>query len=371
MAGQDAAPPTPDPLTLATLYLCNISYAADIVMIPGLVQETPPLDGDGIWRCLWGPVQSSDESNLAFVAGYSPQPDGAVEKICVTIRGTDIAVNDIWGILAQVWEDIDGTTQKGVPWKGWNESARIAQGTSDGLDIIMGLTEKNVSLGDFLRSFLGRESNLDVTTLVTGHSLGGCLATVVAAWIESIQPVFYRGTIQPITFAAPTAGNSYFADDYSTKFTAAQRFQNTRDIIPRALDNLPSVMDIYSDRGLDAPDLIWILLPGMSLALALEEATYKQPVQGTQELTGQFYDQDKDDWYAQALHQHHPATYLALLTGTPVDYSALPRSITRRRKKARPAERTFDVLKRLFGFLQKLKKEVLTKLASLLERGTL
>jgi triacylglycerol lipase len=339
MAGQDSSLLTVDPLNLATLYLCNVSYARDILTIPGLVQNTPILTSGGLWTCLWGPVQSSDESNLAFVAGYSPEPGLAVQSICVTIRGTDIYWGeDIWGVLAQVWEDIDAPSQVPLPWEGWGNKARIAQGTRDGLKIITGLTdEKGVSLEDFLNRFFATASNSNVTSLVTGHSLGACLATVVAPWIESIRPASYKGDIQPITFAGPTAGNADFADSYSTTFKTARRFQNTLDIIPLALENLPKIMDIYSRDGLDAPDLVWILVPGMSAALILEGVSYEQPRRGTQMLSGIF--QHEGDWYAEALHQHHPATYLSLLMRTPVQESALPRSARSRGREARLAKR--------------------------------
>jgi len=332
MAGQESLPRKADPLNLAALHLCNISYATDIVRIPGLVLGTPPLFEGGIWTCLWGPVQSADQANLAFVAGYSPQPGLPVQTICVTIRGTDIDVHDIWGILAQVWEDIDGTSQTCLPWDGWSSSALIAQGTWDGLTSLMALTEQKVNLDTFLRRFLNTPAHSDVTTVVTGHSLGACLATVVAPWIESFRPSSYKGDIQPITFAGPTAGNAEFATQYGRKFPKARRFYNTLDIIPKALANLPEMLSIYSRGGLDAPELVWILLVGMSSVLLAKGVTYQQPAQGAQELTGQFYDKDTD-WYAEALHQHHPATYKALLTGKPVDVSALPKSITRLRTK--------------------------------------
>ena len=47
-------------------------------------------------------------------------------------------------------------------------------------------------------------------------------------------------------------------------------------------------------------------------------ATYSR-AQGQQILDGSFFPAEHTDWYAQALHQHHLATYLAILTGTPVD----------------------------------------------------
>ena len=351
MAGENPTLLTVDPLNLATLYLCSISYARDITTIPGLVLKTPILTADGGWTCLWGPVETCDESNLAFVAGYSLKGSSAMQSICVAIRGTDIYLGeDIRGILWQIWEDIDATGQVPFHWAPPGNPARIAQGTSDGLDIIVGLSnEKGLSLGDFLKDFLGTASNAHVTSLVTGHSLGACLASVVAPWIETIRPASYKGIIQPITFAGPTAGNADFAAYYNTTFPTARRFQNTLDIIPLALQNLPDVVDIYSPDGLDAPDLIWAAIFGMQGLLDLFGEAYIQPSRGTHILSGTFFPKDQDDWYAQALHQHHPSTYLSLLMRTPVQQSALPQSTTRLRRKARLAKRLgsiHDALKR-------------------------
>jgi hypothetical protein len=350
MAGQDPTPSTVDPLTLATLYLCNVSYAPDITTIPDSVLNTPALAAGGVWRCLWGPAQSSDQSNLAFVAGYFPQLALAPQSICVTIRGTNIFFGeDIWGILSQIWQDLDATSQVPLPWAPPGDE-RIAQGTSDGLTIIRGLTTKGVSLADYLRGFFAAPSNANVTSVVTGHSLGGCLATVVAPWMETIRGASYKGTIEPITFAAPTAGNAAFAAYYSTKFKEARRFQNTLDVIPLAFQNLTNIVDIYSRNGLDAPDLVWAGVFGWQALLDVSGVTYQQPAQGARLLPGVFFPPDGHDWFAQALDQHHPATYLSLLTGQPVDASALPASTTPLGTQARLAKRMGnidDALKRL------------------------
>ena len=68
-----------------------------------------------------------------------------------------------------------------------------------------------------------------------------------------------------------------------------------------------------------------------------EGASYTQPAQGQQILPGTQLASDTD-WYAQALHQHHLATYLAILTGTPVDMAALPQPDPVRVRKARLVE---------------------------------
>src|SRR6476620_7746669 len=106
----------PDLLTRSTLYLCNIAYAADITTIPALILKTPVPAIGGIWRCLWGPAEDSDQSNLVFVAGFFPNPSLGPQSICVTIRGTDVDIADIWGIMEQIWEDIDAAHQVRLPW---------------------------------------------------------------------------------------------------------------------------------------------------------------------------------------------------------------------------------------------------------------
>lgn len=338
MAGEDATLPKPDPLTMATLQLCSISYARDITTIPALVKAMPPLTQGGAWTTMWGPVQSDDQSNLAFVAGSLNQA-GAVVSIYVTVRGTNIYLGeDIWGILQQIWQDIDGTSQVPLAWLPPSSPVRIAQGTSEGLSVIVGLTDgKGVSLGDYLTKFLSNPGNSNIKTVVTGHSLGGCLATVVAPWIQSIRPGTYKGTIQPITFAAPTAGNQDFATYYSTMFTTAQGFHNTLDIIPKALQNLLDIGFIYSE--LDTPDIVWAGITGMEFWLLYYNMTYVQPA-GTQYLNGVFLVVPEWDWYDEALFQHHPATYRGLLLGQPLlGETALPHSTATLGAKARIAKR--------------------------------
>jgi len=335
MANSNPIPP--DLLTLQTLYLCGVAYMADSALMPGLIEKTQVPPSGGVWRCLWGPAQNSDESNLAFVAGYCPDPNLAPQSIYVAIRGTDVDLSDIWGILEQIWEDLDASDPQPMPWA-LNDSARIASGTLDGLAIIEGLSANGQTFNQFLTAFLSQPANANVTTVVTGHSLGGCLATAVAISIRVLLPR-YRGVIQPITFAAPTAGNGKFVDYYDALFPTARRFQNSLDVIPNAYYDLGGIDSIYANYGLETPDAVWLGLLGMEAALEIRGASYAQPSQGQQILPGTFLLNDATDWYAQALHQHHLATYLALLTGTQVDTTTLPQPSVARSKTARLVKR--------------------------------
>jgi hypothetical protein len=329
--------PPPDLLTIQTMYLCGVAYMANPADMPGMIEKTQvPPSSKGAWRCLWGPAQDSDESNLAFVAGYHPDPGLGPQTICVTIRGTDVDVDDIGGILEQIWEDIDGAYQTQLPFA--PEGVLVAQGTLEGLTVIESqLLWKGQTLGDYLGQFYQHPANQSVLAIVTGHSLGGCLATVVAASMRALLPA--QIPIQPVTFAAPTAGNSKFATWYSSKFPTARRFQNTLDIIPMALQNLGGIEDIYDDYSLYTPWFIDGCIDVMLDAMSWTGASYVQPAQGTQLLPGAFLTNDNDDWYAQALHQHHLLTYLSIMTGQPLDVSKLPQSAaprTRNRKLPRP-----------------------------------
>jgi hypothetical protein len=239
-----------------------------------------------------------------------------------------------------------------MPWA-LDDPARIASGTLDGLAIIRELTPpaNPQTLTQFLQTFFAQPANASVTTVVTGHSLGGCLATIVAMWIRVLLLPSYRGAIQPITFAAPTAGNSDFAKYYDELFPQARRLQNTLDVIPLAYYDLDAICGIYG--MLETPDPVWLALLGTEKALEIMGASYAQPAQGQQILQGSFFPSDSTDWYAQALHQHHLATYLALLTGTQADTATMPQPSVRRSTKARLAKRIGPVKRAL----ERLKQE--------------
>ncbi len=333
----DNGTPLADPLALATLQLCVTSYLPCLSDIAPAICKTPPLDPNGHWKCLWGPEQDDDEANLAFVAGYFATATGTVpQSICVTIRGTDVDVDDIWGILWQVWEDIDGAWQQPMPWAP-DDPSRVADGTLDGLATLRALSEAGLTLERYLTTFYADPAHAGVTTYVTGHSLGGCLATIVAAWIHG---TFSNArTIVPVVFAGPTAGDANFAMYYDCKFGQARRYQNSLDIVPLALENLSGIDSIYSDNCLDVPDVVWFGIGSMELGMRANSTSYVQPSNGAHILTGTFYCKDQCDWYAQA----HLATYLGLLTGTPVDETALPPSSNRQSKEARLIRRVGSV----------------------------
>jgi triacylglycerol lipase len=301
---------TADRLSMAAIDLCNISYARDIRKIPRLVQQMPPLSAGGSWNCMWGPAQSPDHSNLVFVAGS--YVGSTLQRIFVTIRGTDIYVGDPWGVLKQIIEDLDAFTQVAFP----AAPAHIASGSYGGLQTIQTLTARSgpvieETLLQFLQSLYS--SSPYPRAIVTGHSLGGCLATVVALWMKSFLPSGV--TIQPITFAAPTAGDQNFANQFDN-FSTALQYQNSLDIIPLAFQNLFGIDVIYLGDGLPAPDDVLKAIVFWEIALDVAETNdYVQPAQGMTYLSGVFDKMFSKNWPCQAWQQHHPTTYRALMLG--------------------------------------------------------
>jgi triacylglycerol lipase len=299
-----------DPDVSSYLQLCQISYLSSLKAIRAAIAVLQP---EGRWKCIWGPVQSSDQANLAFVVAYYESP-GVPAFAAVAIRGTDVVV-DAWGVVLQMWEDLDVLDQVPFPWMPVSSGALVAQGTLDGLSTIQQLSHGGQKLLPFLTEFFGDAQNRQARLVVTGHSLGGCLTTVVAPWLQAgLSQQGIDNAIVPVTFAGPTAGNPAFADAYSSSFPDSLRYVNSLDIVPLAWQRLEAITTIY-DPDLPAPELVDIAIDGAIGLMDLLGITYAQPAEES-ELTGQFV--PAPSWYDEAATQHHTTTYMALLGGTSV-----------------------------------------------------
>ena len=86
-----------------------------------------------------------------------------------------------------------------------------------------------------MRDYLiGRAREEAVNLTITGHSLGGTLATVYATWLhDEFASAGVNVTISVWTFAAPAAGNASFAARYDEIFGASSfRFVMDFDVVP-------------------------------------------------------------------------------------------------------------------------------------------
>jgi triacylglycerol lipase len=182
--------------------------------------------------------------------------------------------------------------------------------------------------GQTLASFLTKSVPASATLYVTGHSLGGNLATALASWISAQRgpaPGNPDPNTQPYTFAAPSAGNTIFASAYNARFPQGGRFCNVLDVVPNGWDNLLNVDGIYDSYFLYTPLLAQEAIDSMYTLLQASEAAYGSYYQQT---NGRGTSLGPDwlmnaDWYTEVGFQHGHNTYLNLLGAPPVNANLL------------------------------------------------
>jgi hypothetical protein len=185
---------------------------------------------------------SADRANMAFIAENTALPS----TYAVAIRGSDFA------LFIDALENF--RVQEVEPFA---SGGHIAAGADEAF--------RNVSQAQYLSSD-GQGADLlatlqalissppagtTTTVYVTGHSLGGAIATTVSLYLQTQlrgAPVVF----QVYTFAAPTVGDQDFATAFDAAFpgTAGQshsswRVFNEYDVVPNAWQTLSAVKNNY------------------------------------------------------------------------------------------------------------------------------
>jgi len=279
--------------------LAAIAYAADATAIAGLLAN-PTLATQGRWEMLWYGV---DTGNQVFVAR-----DGQSGQYAVVIRGS---VSDPHSKAFWIdWFAQDFSVFRHVTWPygGAPDDAKISQGSLLGLNSLLSLKDGN---GQTLMAFLRADTQRSGTTAVIGHSLGGDLASVLAAYLhQEFSPGQDVLDFWPLTFAGPTAGNAAFADWLAASLAASQgRYFNSLDIVPHAWAALAWI-DKSFPAGPAVPLLLRAPFDALTDFIKLIRADYNQPGDGI-ELPGVMA--GSDDWFQEAGAQHAGQNYLKLL----------------------------------------------------------
>jgi triacylglycerol lipase len=279
------------------------------------------------WNIIWNPVAIN--GNYAFVA-----TDGS--NYALAIRGSLLefsrAALDNW-----IYQDMNVATQKKWSFTDSIPGAKVSQGAYDGWQNMNNL--KDTLISKTLWQFLDSVTTTNTPLYITGHSLGGNLATIYASWLSSNFKTagHPRTNINVITFAAPAAGNAAFADDFNKKFPLSMRYENTNDMVPKFpvansvgdLGNLYSPVPAASDISVGYKFLtvkLSTVFTTLKFALKGLEITngnsvYTQPNgKGnaiTIPLSGKNKNNEIADWFAEAGYQHSVGQY-AVSIGAPV-----------------------------------------------------
>lgn len=204
------------------------------------------LPTQGEWTVVWIGL-NDNQGNFSYIARHASE-----DTIAVAVRGTIFA--PALGAAADVYEDLRvGVVDDFIVG---DETVKISHGASTALDAVTGaqFTVPGHALSDMrlleaVKALVGDGAR---SIYVTGHSLGGCVATMLGL---SIQELFAEVSCHVFTFAAPTAGLQAFADLFDCTFGPGQsgnsacRLVNRCDAVPHGWQSLSDLAGWYPSPG--------------------------------------------------------------------------------------------------------------------------
>lgn len=294
----------------------------------------PSLDTGGTWQALWLGL-SPDNANMAYIAR---NVDGS-NQFAVVVRGTvdgptdmmeDLDVGSVVpftaagsadpvavsaGAMAAFTQVVNASGAAGTP-----AGTESGGGSGEpGLPILSGTTLTN-SLGVLLSV---APATPTPTVYVTGHSLGGAVATMLATYLQAQHWAPITPQFALVTFAAPTAGLDSFAQYVDGRpWSLYATYANTYDVVPRAWWDLEEAKEWYK-LGPKANERVKFMLT--EIAKLPKNNVYVQPNSADTVMLNPNYTHDPryvhkttSDYLAQLAFQHANNTYLALMGANPV-----------------------------------------------------
>lgn len=280
----------------------------------------PSLATQGAWRLVWLALSEAN-ANMAYIA----QSTNGSNEFAVVARGTDADLTDIL-------EDLDVGTVVPFPESGSPTPIAVSKGAMDAFKRVVNASSiaaspsPNATLTQALTAALNSAPpSPQPTVYLTGHSLGGCIATMLAPYLQAKtwpkQPKF-----AVITYAAPTAGVQSFVDYFdSVPWVIDERHNNAYDLVPHAWADLDTTADWYPSPGPQATEEVKLLIGAISKRT--KGNVYVQP--GTlypmntsyASLAKNLVNKTTQDFLGQVAFQHANSTYLDLV-GAPAVPSA-------------------------------------------------
>jgi hypothetical protein len=170
--------------------------------------ENTTLATQALWEAVWL-VLTPDGGNVVYIATCA-----ATNSFAVCVRGTQ------FDSLVDLGEDLNVSAV--AQFTPGTSPLLVSSGAMKAFTDATGA--QGFPVGNLLDALTALLQNAPAspqpTVYVTGHSLGGAMATMIALWLAEMtwshQPAF-----QVYTFAAPTAGLASFATEYDSVFGAA------------------------------------------------------------------------------------------------------------------------------------------------------
>lgn len=220
MTVENGTLPPADRLRAAAAYLSDAAYLTDSQSVTNYLNSIPSTFGT--WTLQWGPSESV-LYNSFFIASNE------ANQYVVALQGTIASIANFLedgAAMEWTWPYPDSA------------GAMCALGTYTAFDLLTWLTGGPSS--QYMIDFLNDQHPNGIT--VTGHSLGGGLANLMAVYLA--QKLGYWTAISSITFAAPTLTDTKFLAllTEATKNGVSEQWQNQSDIIPMAWDNYSSIL---------------------------------------------------------------------------------------------------------------------------------
>ncbi|MEY9906090.1 hypothetical protein ABIA35_002307 [Catenulispora sp. MAP12-49] len=290
------------------------------------------------WEAAWL-LMTPTNANLAYIA-----VDSASNQVAVVLRGTNANVTD-------TMEDLAVGTTVPFPASGATTTVSVSSGAMAAFTELV--NTEAAAVGGFAggameQALVATLSSLpeNATVFVIGHSLGGCIATMVTPYLVT-QCTQNKWPKPPsfgiLTFAAPTAGLKDFADYFTdtligkSVLVQCEFFVNVYDIVPQAWATLGNVLSDPNNPGSDNKNPPWYpkgtqVVGELADIVKIIETlpgnnTYYQPGPNNQQtlnlnpLYGLWDEKltanTLEDFMGQIAFQHDNATYLALL-GSPL-----------------------------------------------------
>lgn len=241
------------------IVLSQIAYSAETVKdynqihsaIESALSSDPTLGGN--FQLVWLGI-SPDYSFLMYITRDSRE----TARYAIGVRGTDISyppdwIDDLKVLHTNPWPTANPP----------NSDIYVSQGGWEVLQILNAMTSNIFNMTAppipspmsmihlFMSEALSIAPDADLDIFVTGHSLGGEMATVLGLWLADTTSTWQvrpkKVNLKTYTYAAPTSGNQAFADYYNSQVNNAQigwqayRVYNEQDLVPYACGNFSGV----------------------------------------------------------------------------------------------------------------------------------